>query len=64
MPCGSGMISPTTVARAPCGCVCIAATAASASSGRYDRDELALVGDVQRIDAEHVAGAEHLWLYG
>ena len=30
--------------------------------GRNDRDELALVGDVQRIDAEHVARAEHLRL--
>ena len=34
-------------------------SAASASSGGDDRDDLALVGDVQRIDAEQVAGAGH-----
>ena len=38
------------------GCARMAARTASAALGRHDRDELALVGDVQRIEAQQLAG--------
>ena len=63
MPCGSGTISPTTVASAPCGCWSQGGDCRVGFIGRDDRDELALVRDVQRVDAEHVARAEDLRLH-
>ena len=57
MPSGSAAISPMTAAPAPSGWARIAASAGVDLVGRHDRDDLALVGDVQRVDAEQVAGA-------
>lgn len=56
---GSVTISPTSAASAPSGCDRSASSPAAASSGRDDGDELALVGDVERVDAEQLAGAVH-----
>ena len=54
---GSATISPIRAASAPSGCARSAASAASASSGATTATHLALVGDVQRVDAEQVARA-------
>ena len=59
MPSGSALISPTAAACAPIGWARSAARAASASSARHDRHQLPLVGHVERIDAEQVAGRVH-----
>ena len=56
MPSRLGRDLADPVARAPSGWARRAASAASASSGGDDGDHLALVGDVERIDAEQVAG--------
>ncbi len=54
---GSVTISPTSAASAPSGCDRNASSPASGLLRRDDGDELALVGDVQWVDAEQFAGA-------
>ena len=56
IPGGSARTSPMRAAVAPSGWARRAARAASASSGGDHGDELALVGHVERVDAEQVAG--------
>ena len=55
-PAGSARTSPSRTASAPSGCARSAASASSAASGGDDRDQLALVRDVERVDAEDLAG--------
>ena len=59
MPSGSAAISPTAAAAAPDGCGAHRRQRGVGLVGGDDRDDLALVGDVQRVDAEEVARAEH-----
>ncbi len=53
---------PMRAASRPSGCARIAASTRIGVLGRHDRDELAFVGDVERIEAEQLAGAAHLGL--
>ena len=58
-PSGSARISPTIAASAPSGWAVSSASAPSAARGRDDRDELSLVRDVERVDAEDLARPGH-----
>ena len=64
IPGGCGTISPTTVASLPQRVGPQRGDGRVGLIGRHDRDELAFVGDVERVDTEHVACTEHLGLDG
>ena len=57
IPGGSVLTSPISAACSQPGTARSAASAASAALGRDERDELALVGDVHRVDAEQLGRA-------
>ena len=57
IPGGSVLTSPISAASSPPGAARSAASAASAASGRDEGHELALVGDVHRVDAEQLGRA-------
>ena len=61
MPGWSSTHSPMTAAPAPAGCARIAASTSSAVVRRHERQQLALVGDLERVETEERAGVgDHL----
>ena len=60
MPGCSATTSPMIAASRPSGCARIAASSAVGVLRRDDGDQLPLVGDVERVEPQHLAGAPHL----
>ena len=48
----------------PSGCARMAASTSIGIFGRHDRDQFSFVGDVERIEPEHVAGGLHFGFDG